>query len=233
MPQPHPATKKRRRAGWIVLGLLVALAIAAFWVYREATAVPDFYAEALSQPSWVEPPKVAADRVEREVLTVQNRLERAEPWRLVLKDDDMNAWLVTDLSAKMPQALPRDIEDPRVVISDGAVHIACKHQKLGGGVLSLSLVPSLTSTPNELAVKLQSFCLGRLPLPQKQYLGEVSQAAAQAGLQLRWEEQDGVAVAMVALPQHYDKLKDRTVKIESLEVADGQIVIQGKAERTR
>lgn len=233
MAAATPAPKKRRRGGWILLGLVAALALAAAWVYREATAVPDFYAQALARPPSTEPPKVAADRIERDVLTVQNRLERAEPWRLVLKDEDMNAWLVTDMPTKMPQALPREVQDPRIVVRDGAIHIACKHEKLGGGVLSLSLVPSLTDTPNELAVKVQSFSLGRLPLPQKQYLGEVSQAAARAGLNLRWEERDGSSVAMVALPQQYDKLKDRTVKLESIELEDGQIVIQGKAERTR
>jgi hypothetical protein len=228
-----PAPKNRRRGGWILLGLVAALALAAAWVYREATAVPDFYAEALAKPPSAEPPKVAADRVERDVLTVQNRLERAEPWKLVLKDADINAWLATEMHAKMPQALPREIQDPRIVVRDGAVHIACKHEKLGGGVLSLSLVPSLTDTPNELAVKVQSFNLGRLPLPQKQYLGEVSQAAARAGLNLRWEERDGASMAIVMLPQQYDKLKDRTVKLESIELGDGEIVIQGKAERTR
>jgi hypothetical protein len=187
----------------------------------------------LARPQTTEPPKVAVDRIERDVLTVQNRLERAEPWRLVLKDEDMNAFLATDFRTKMPQAIPSDIEDPRIVIRDGAVHIACKHEKLGGGVLSLSLVPTLTDTPNELAVKVQSFSLGRLPLPQKQYLGEVSQAAARAGLNLRWEERDGAAVAMVTLPQQYERLKDRTVKLESIEIGEGEIIIQGTAERTR
>jgi hypothetical protein len=230
---PTPPTKKRRRGGWIVLGLLAALALAAAWVYREATAVPDFYAEALARPPSTVPPKVAADRIERDVLSVQNRLERAEPWRLVLKDEDMNAWLATDMRTKMPQAIPSDIEDPRIVVRDGAVHIACKHQKLGGGVLSLSLVPSLTDTPNELAVKVQSFSLGRLPLPQKQYLDEVSQAASRAGLNLRWDEREGSSVAIVTLPQQYEKLKDRTVTLESIELGEGEIVIQGKAERTR
>jgi uncharacterized protein YpmS len=228
-----PAPKKRRRGGWILLGLLAVLALAAACVYREATAIPDFYAEALAKPHNAEPPKVAVDRIERDVLTVQNRLEQAEPWRLVLKDDDMNAWLASDLPTKMPQALPRDVQEPRIVVRDGAIHIACKHEKLGGSVLSLSLVPSLTDTPNELAVQVQSFSLGRLPLPQKQYLGEVSQAAERAGFPLRWEERDGSSVAMVTLPQQYDKLKDRTVKVESIELTDGEIVIQGKAERTR
>lgn len=232
MPPPPPAPRKRRRGGWIVLGLLVALAAVGAWLYREAAAVPDFYAEALATPKTTVPPQVAADRIERDVLTVQNRLERAEPWRLVLKDEDMNAWLATDLRAKMPQALPSDIEDPRVAIRDGAVHIACKHQKLGGGVLSLALVPSLTSEPNELAVQVQSFSLGRLPLPQGQYLEEVSKVAAQAGLSLRWEERDGDSVAIVVVPDQYEKLEDRTIRLVSLDVAEGEIVIQGTAERS-
>jgi hypothetical protein len=225
--------KKRRRFGWVVLGLLLAIVLVGFWLYREATAVPDFYAEALTAPKTTIPPKVAADRVEREVLNVQNRLERAEPWQLVLKDEEMNAWLATDLPQKMPQALPKEIENPRVAIRDGAIHIACKHQKLMGGVLSLVLLPALTDKPNELAVTVQSFCVGRLPLPQKQYLDEVSKAAAKSGLNLHWEERNGSAVALVLLPDQYENLKDRTVHIESVQVGEGELLIQGKAERTK
>lgn len=229
---PSPLKRHLRRAGWIALSVVVALAIVAFWLYREATSVPDFYAEALAAPRLTVPPKVAADRVERDVLTVQNDLERARPWRLVLKDEELNAWIASELPKKAPQALPKEIEDPRVIIRDGTVCIACKHQKIGG-VISLVLEPSLTDKPNELAVKVQSFSLGRLPLPQKQYLDEVSKATAKAGLNLRWEERDGAAVAMVVVPDHFENLKDRTIKLESIEVGEGELVIQGTAEKSR
>ena len=229
-PAPPPP-KRRRRAGWIALGAVAALAIVAFWLYREATSVPEFYAEALAAPRLTVPPKVAADRVERDVLSVQNDLERARPWKLVLKDEELNAWLASELPKKAPQALPKEIEDPRVVIRDGTISIACKHQKIGG-VISLVLVPSLTDKPNELAVRIQSFSLGRLPLPQRQYLDEVSKATSKAGLNLRWEEHDGAAVAMVVVPNQFENLKERTIKLESIEVGEGEIVIQGTAEKS-
>src|SRR5690349_22410946 len=96
-PSPSPLKRHLRRAGWIALSVVAALAIVAFWVYREATSVPDFYAQALAAPRLTVPPKVAADRVERDVLSVQNDLERARPWKLVLKDDELNAWLATEM----------------------------------------------------------------------------------------------------------------------------------------
>jgi hypothetical protein len=216
----------------VVLAALAALAMVAFWLYREATSIPDFYAEALAAPRLTVPPKEAADRVERDVLTVQNNLELAQPWTLVLKDEELNAWLESELPKKAPNALPKEIEDPRVAIRDGTVCIACKHQKIGG-VISLVLVPSLTDKPNELAVRVESFSLGRLPLPQKQYLDEVSKATAKAGLNLRWEERDGGAVAMIVVPNQFENLKDRTIKLESIEVGQGEIVVQGTAEKSR
>lgn len=214
-----------------MLGLLAALALAAFWLYREATAIPDFYAQAMAMPQTAEPPKVAADRVERNVLTVQNRLERAEPWQLVLKDMDINAWLATELAAKLPMALPGDIEDPRVVLREGTVNIACKHRQAMGGVLSIVLAPSLSNKPNELAIHVQSFSLGRLPLPQKQYQEQISKAAADARLNLRWEEHDGTAVAIVDLPSQFEDLPNRDIELTSIEVTAGEIVLQGTAKR--
>ena len=216
-----------------MLGLLAALALAACWLYREATAIPDFYAQALAPPQSTEPPKLAADRVERNVLTVQNRFERAEPWRLVLKDADLNAWLATELATKMPTALPSDIEDPRIVLRDGTVNIACKHRQAMGGVLSLVLSPSLTDKPNELAVRVQSFSLGRLPLPQKQYQDQISKAAADAKLNLRWEEHDGSAVAIIDLPRQFEGLPNRDIELTSLEIGAGEIVLQGTAKRSK
>jgi hypothetical protein len=227
-----PAPKWRRRLGWSALVVVLLIGVVGYYLFREATAVPEFYVQALARPP-SEPPKVAAERVEREVLDVQNRLEQAEPWQLVLKDEDLNAWLATDLPKKAPNALPKEIEDPRIAIGADAIHIACKHQKLGGGVLSLALVPTLTDKPNELAVKVQSFTLGRLPLPQRQYLDEVSRESAKAGLHLRWEDHSGKAVALIDIPEHYENLKDRTIHVESVQVHDGELVIRGTAEKSK
>jgi hypothetical protein len=208
-----------------------AAAIVAFLLYREATAVPEFYAQALTRPAPARPPKEAAAELEREVLTVQNHLQQAEPWQLVLKEEDINAWVATELPEKMPRLLPKEVEDPRIVIRDERVYFACRHEKALGGVLSVVLEPRLTEERNELALRVQSVSLGRLPLPQAQYLEAVTKAAARSNLALRWEEHEGTAVAKVIVPDQYEDLRDRVVKIESLEVRDGELVIQGTSER--
>jgi len=233
MTYSHPPAKRRPRRGWFILGLLAAVVIVAFWLYREAAAVPEFYAEALARPVSTEPPKVAADRVEQEVLTVQNQLQRAEPWRLVLNEEELNAWLVTELAVKAPHLLPKEVEDPRIVIRDGTVYFACRHQKAFGGVLSIALSASLTDKPNEVAVRVSSFNLGRLPLPQQQYLDQIAEQAARSQISLRWEDENGVAVARIQIPDRFENLRDRTVRVQSLEVRDRELVIQGTAERTK
>lgn len=228
VPPPPP---KRHRLRWIVLAVLAAVSIAAFWGYREATAVPEFYAQVLARAPAARPPQIAADDLEREVLGVQNQLQRAEPWRLVLKEDDINAWLMTELAEKMPRALPKEITDPRIVIQGDTVFFACKHQQALGGVLSIALEPSLTDRPNEIAVRVRSFSLGRLPLPQRQYLDEISRAAAQAKLPLAWDDEEGTAVARITVPEEYDDLPDRKVRVESLQLREGELEIRGTAER--
>lgn len=202
------------------------------WFYREATAVPDFYAEALAAPVSDTSPEEAADSLEREVLTLQNQMQRAEPWQLVLKEEEINAWLVADLAEKMPNLLPREVKDPRVVVENGTLYFACRHEKAFDGVLSLVLEPRLTKRANEVAIRVKSFSLGRLPVPQKQYLDQVSLAAARANVALRWEEEDGVAVALVQVPSEHGHLENRNVRVQSLEVREGEVVITGTAERS-
>jgi hypothetical protein len=214
-----------------LLGLAGAAAMVAFWAYREATAVPEFYAQAMARPKPSRPAKEAADELEREVLTVQNQLQQAEPWELVLKEDDINAWVATELPRKMPHLLPKEVEDPRIVIRDQRVYFACRHEKALGGVLSVVLEPRLTDVPNELALRVESVSVGRLPLPQAQYLDAVTKAAARSNLALRWEEHEGTAVAKVIVPDQYEDLRDRVVKIEALEVREGELIIRGTADR--
>lgn len=213
------------------MGLLAAALVVGFWIYREATAVPEFYAQAMTRPTSVRPPKQAADELERDVLSVQNQLQMAEPWQLVLTEEAVNAWLVTELAEKMPHLLPKEVEDPRVVIRDKTVYFACRHRGALGGVLTVALAPSLGDKPNEVALRVESVSLGRLPLPQRQYLDEVARAAARSNIALRWEEESGAAVAKVMVPEHFENLRDRTVRVQSLEVQDGEIRIEGTAER--
>lgn len=224
---------KRRRGGWIVLALLGAVAILATWLYREATAVPEFYAQALAAPLRETPPEVAADHLEREVLSLQNQVQRAEPWQLVLKEEEINAWLATELTEKMPHLLPSEVKDPRVVVRDGTIYFACRHEKAFGGIFSIALQPSLTERANEVAIRIKSFALGRLPLPQQQYMDEVAQAAARSNVALQWREEDGEAVALVQIPTEHEHLQDRQVQVESLNVREGEVIISGKTERQR
>jgi hypothetical protein len=158
-------------------------------------------------------------------------LERAEPWQLVLTADEINAWLTTELATKLPHALPPDVSHPRVAIIDKTIYFACQHKQVFGGVLSIALVPELTDRHNEVAVRVQSFSLGRLPLPQKQYLDEVSRAAARAGVNLQWKEEAGAAVALITVPDRIESLRNRVVTVKSLAVREGEIVVEGTSER--
>jgi uncharacterized protein YpmS len=231
MPHAHPTLHKRRRGGWILLTLLATLPMVAFWLYREATAVPDFYAEALQAVPAERPVEVAAEDLEREVLSLQNNVQRAEPWRVVLREEDINAWLATELREKLPHLVPKEMRDPRVVVRDNTVYFACRVEGVLSGVFSVALEPSLTERPNEVAIRVQSVSLGRIPLPQKQYLDHVSAAAARANLPVRWEEEDGTAVAMLLVPARQEKYRDRYLQVETLEIANGEVIIAGRAER--
>ena len=232
-PKPSLARRAARIGCGVLVGGVAVVAIVAAWLYSSARAVPEFYTQALATKLEPAQTKAAADAAEQHVLTARNEITRASDWELVLKADEINSWLATELPVKMPKALPRTIKEPRVVISDGMVRLGCRYEGDFHGVLSLVLEPSLTDQPNTLALRVESLSLGNLPLPQKTYLDEVSKAADKAKIPLRWSDEGGYPVAIVTLPPQSEHIEGRIVHLEKLEVREGELVLRGRAERAK
>lgn len=218
------------RSRLVLILLVIALAAAGgfgFFTYQ-VRQVPRFYRQAIASSPTDQ--AQASEQFESQAIELQNQIRRTGDWRFELAADEVNGWLATVLPRKFPQALPREIHDPRVAIEQDRLLAACGYEMSGvHAVVSVELEPYLTSKPNELAVRVHRVAAGALPVPLGQYLDQITSAAAEHGIVVRWQEIDGDPLALVTLVPA-DPREKRTIEVRTLEVLPGKLVVTGTAE---
>lgn len=222
--------RKLLRVLLLVCGVaLLIVAATLLWGYRATQRVPDFYVAALEKPA--AEPKQAADEFEREVLELQNGTRRAGEWQATFTTEEINGWLAHDLPIKFPDALPAEVSAPRVAIDRQMIQVACKYAGPQlTSVISLGVEPQVTSDPNVIAVRIRRVRAGSLPIPLGKFLDQISQHSAAAGLPLRWSEQEGDPLAIITLPLERSDLKGKVLRLKSIELREGEVVISGETE---
>lgn len=212
----------------VTCSLLLVLAVVGTWAYYAMRQVPQFYQEALE----VEPQqlKAANDEMERKTCElISNTQTTGRIWEAVFTAEQINGFLAVDLPKKHPDILPKEFREPRVAILPDGIHVACRYEtKWVSTVASLHLEPSLREK-NVLAVRFRKARAGTFPLPLKEILDQLTLAAREASVRLRWETIDNEPVAVVTIPAMRDRGKV-VVSIDSLEVRDGAICFRGRTE---
>ena len=212
------------------VALILAAALFLYGTYSASQHVPEFYERAIH----LEPAAQAqaGDELERTALQLHNEVRQGGKWQAVLTDEQVNGWLAVDLPAKFPDMLAKEIRDPRVAISPQQAQLACRYESsLGTTVVSLALDIHLTNEPNVIAVRIRQARAGLIPLPLKQGLDQVSVAAREAGIPLRWTQKEGDPVALITVPVSLEEYGKQLLRLDSLDLREGEIRLSGRAER--
>ena len=222
--------RKLVRVALVLVVLLTAgVAILLTAAYRATQQVPDFYQHALARQPQEQ--KAAADQLERQVLELHNEARRPGRWEARFSQEQINGWLAADLPTKFPGALPDGVSDPRVAIDPNHMQLAVRYDQGDvSTVLSMAGDAYLTDRPNEVAVHIDHVRAGAVPVPLSQFLDQIAERFLDAGLPLRWTEQEGDPVALVTLPLDREEFKGKQLQIERLEICDGEIVVSGRTE---
>ncbi|MCI0358313.1 MAG: hypothetical protein L0211_07510 [Planctomycetaceae bacterium] len=218
------------RAALVLVVLATAgVAVLLTAAYRATQHVPEFYQAALAKRPVEE--KAAADQLERQVLELHNEARKPGRWVARFSQEQINGWLAADLPVKFPGALPEGVSDPRVAIEPGRMRLAVRYDQGDvSTVLSLAGDAYLTDKPNEVAVHIEHVRAGAFPVPLAQFLDQIAERAGEAGLPIRWAEQEGDPVALVVLPLDRKEFKGKKLQVEQLEIAAGEIVVSGRTE---
>ncbi|MCA9175545.1 MAG: hypothetical protein KDB14_13765 [Planctomycetales bacterium] len=218
------------RWGAIVLASVACLALIAWGGFSYALRYqPSFYRQALAQTS--DQAQVAGAELERELLGLHNQVRHEGRWKLELSTAEINGWLGVDLPEKLPRLLPPEVTDPRVSLCDGQLLIAARYHdqqdERSSRVISLHLDVSATSTPNELALRVDSARLGAVPLPLSKLIERVSEAARRQNIRLRWSEEAGRPLALLTLAPRHPEFPDQAIRLDSIHIEQDRLAISG------
>ncbi len=219
-----------RIAAIVLVALIATAALVLFLLYRATQHEPEFYVRALK----AEPAKQAeaGDQLEKRVVNLRNEVRRDGDWEVVFTDEQINGWLATDLPEKFPDALPPEVSDPRVAIEPDTAQVACRYRDGSfTTVVSLAVEMHLTGRPNELAVRIRRARAGSLPVPISNWLDQVTEAALESGIPLRWEKKDGDPVAIVEIPFEHTEVRNRLLRVETIQLREGELYLAGRTQR--
>jgi hypothetical protein len=208
--------------------LTVAAVIFAAVLYRLTQWTPPFYENAVR----LEPQDLAAagDQFERQVLDLNNALADRGHWQAVFTAEQMNGWLALEMPKKLPGLLPRELAEPRVEILPDQAQIACRYQgRKFSAVLSLAVSAFITDEPNVVAVRIRQARIGAVPGLKKQFVNQVSAAAARARIPLRWSQQDGDPIALISVTEHLQN-DSRRLALETLQLREGELYLAGRTD---
>ena len=210
----------------VFLALLVACGLGLFGVYRATQQVPKFYQAAMKLKRADQ--AAAGDEMERNVLELRNDLQEDGRWEARFTQEQINGWLAVDLPEKFANALPTGISDPRVSIGREETRIAFRYERPRiNTVVSLVGTIALAEESNVIAVRIVKVQAGLLPLPLKDFLDDISDAAHRSDLDLRWSTQDGDPVALIRVPKISGDDEFQEVFIDRLEAAEGELILSG------
>jgi hypothetical protein len=220
-----------KTAVWLTALLFAVLAAVAFVLYRGTQHVPEFYERALTPKLPPAEQVKLGDEFERETLDLHNHATQVGRWEATFTDDEINAWLANQLPQNYPRALPPGVGNPRLQISPELVQVACRYDgEPLKTVISLAAEVHLTDKPNQVAVRVRSIRAGWVPLPLKQFLDTVTDAARRNGLDLTWSQADGDPVALLQIPSRHQQYQYREIRVDTIELRDGEVRLAGHTD---
>ena len=170
-----------------------------------------------------------SDAMLQRAAALSNDLRREGTWKAIFTADQINGWLAVDMIENHPDLLPAEVTDPRVTITPERLTLFFRYADENVTSI-LSLVTDIyLDSPNVVAVRFDKARAGVLPMPMRDVIEHVKEAAAEADLHIEWRQTSGDPVALVHLaPRSADGRF--ALKLESLTLGDGELFVAGHTE---
>lgn len=205
-------------------GLLLALG-SGLAVYRASQQVPEFYQQAIAADTSQQ--AVASKQMLQQATTLVSDAQKPGEWEAEFTDEQINGWLAVDLIKNHSEALPPEIKEPRVAIRPDGAAIGWRWETDDLSTIFSLDVEFYLAEPNVVALAIRKARAGAVPLPLTRILDEVSAAAGDLNLHVRWLQADGDPVALITIPPPESDDK-KVIVVESLELREGSIYLAGK-----
>ncbi len=189
---------------------------------------PAFYRSraAAAPPGGAEP---LARRLVTKASALRADVLRPGDWSAAVTEQELNAWLATDLPRNHPQLLPPLVSEPRLALGPRRISV--------GGRLALGPVRCVASCEaqvvlrevNQIGIVVEAVRLGGLPVPAGPVVREIARRIAALGLPTELRRLDGrtVLVVYISSSQQPEALRHR---LESLTVEEGELLVAGTTQ---
>ncbi|QGJ68464.1 Hypothetical protein PBC10988_1230 [Planctomycetales bacterium 10988] len=192
--------------------------------YSASQVEPEFYQQVIQE----DPIKLeeAGDELEAKTSALASLTDRPGTWQASFTQRQINGWLASDLPEKHPDLLPKNIQDPRVVLAPDVVKVACRMEQNGvSSVIWLESEVFLTDE-RELAIRIRSLKAGALPMPTSVLLEQLDQEFEKLSVSIRRIQSEGKQTLLIKLPRAKEGVFSR--EIGQLEVREEEVFIAGK-----
>ena len=214
----------------LVMGVLSVAALASVpaLAWLSLTHEPSFYREMVKAPRGTR--EKEAKRFVAQSLQLRNDICNEPTWEAIFSDQEVNAWLAEDLVTHFADQLPPEVHEPRVRFEMDRVTLAFGLDQ--GPVRSVIWVvarPRVPS-PNVLELTFEKIRAGVLPVPAEKVLDRITQRARSQGLDVSWKREGDYPVATIRYTPHVGR---DDVKLERIDMRDGQLRFAGRSDRAR
>jgi hypothetical protein len=151
-------------------------------------------------------------------------------WYARFTDEQINSYLHQGFvqSGLSERLLPEGISEPRIVFEPQRIRLAFRYQtRLFSTVVSVAMRVWLPKgEPNVLALQLERFEWGVLPISAQWLLERISEVGRQNGIEVTWYRHNGHPVALLRFQT--DQARS-TLQLRAVQINQGEIHIQGRS----
>ena len=217
--------KRWRRILHILLAVSVLILLACLLILWLLQTVPLNYQTALAVESEVHQPHLVA--LQETVDNIKDDIWHRDKLVLLVSEQQINAWLATELRPQSSRALPEGIKQPRIALGKHQQTLYFKIERPRFTVvISIVVRIELGDDPNTLEIRIVSVHAGSIPVRMKRAFDEIESAMAGQGVDFQWKPGTNREVAVVTIPSQVRiKNKQKNISVSELSIDDDVVEV--------
>ena len=217
--------KRWRRILHILLAVSVLILLACLLILWLLQTVPLNYQTALAVENEVHQPHLVA--LQETVANIKDDIWHRDKLVLEVSEQQINAWLATELGPQSSRALPEGIKQPRIELGKHQQTLYFKIERPRFTVvISIVVRIELGADPNTLEIRIVSVHAGSIPVRMKRAFDEIESAMARQGVDFQWKAGTNREVAVVTIPSQVRiKNKQKNISVSELSIDDDVVEV--------
>ena len=220
--------KRWQRILHILLAVSVLILLACLLILWLLQSVPLNYQTALAVENEVHQPHLAA--LQETVDNIKDDIWHRDKLVFEVSEQQINAWLATQLGPQSSRGLPEGIKQPRIELGkqQQSLYFTIERPRFTV-VISIVVQIQLGEDPNTVEIRIVSVHAGSLPVRMKRAFDEIESAMARQGVDFQWKPGTNREVAVVTIPSQV-RVKDKQKNISVSELSIDDDVVKVTAE---